>query len=135
MQDYCGKNGCFEIEAGDDFDGQLLCVFLNSPITYVVNQDGQSSRAIAGERPDADVIFELYEDTENTYYTGRMTVNTLFSHGVKEFVQAVLERDQEIGGKEGLIEAVQQLLDAEGAEWGIIHHDPDDQFMTAGGSH
>jgi hypothetical protein len=125
MQDYCGKNGCYEIETGDDFEGQLFCIFLNSPISYVINQRGESVRAVAGERPDADVVFELYEDTDTVLYTGRMTVNTLFSHGVKEFVSALLEREQDIAGKDGLIKVVKNLLDADGAAWGIIHQDPD----------
>lgn len=135
MQDYCGKNGCFEIEEGDGCEEQMLCVFLNSPITYVTDETGESVRTVAGDRPDADVVFELYEDTCNVFYTGRMTVNTLFSHGVKEFVQAIVERETDIATKEGLIKVVQELLNQEGVPWGIIHQDPDEQFITALSSH
>lgn len=135
MQDYCGKNGCFEIEEGDGCEEQMLCVFLNSPITYVTDEAGESVRTVAGERPDADIVFELYEDVDEVFYTGRVTINTLFSHGVKEFVQAIVERETEIATKEGLIKVVQELLNQEGVPWGIIHQDPDEQFITAFASH
>lgn len=134
MQDYCGKNGCFEIE-GEGCEEQMLCVFLNSPITYVTDENGLSVRTVAGERPDADVVFELYEDTENVFYTGRVTVNTLFSHGVKDFVQAMLERDQDIATKEGLIDVVKEMLDQTGAEWGIVHQDMEGAFEAPGVSY
>lgn len=128
MLDYCGRNGCFEIEEGDHFEGEYLYIYLNSPIVYIYKGE-QSVRVIGGERPEPDVTFEIFE-AEGDMLTGRMEVESLFSEGVNEFIRAITERHDEISDKEGLLEVIKELLDQEGAEWGIIHPDPEELVKT-----
>lgn len=123
MQDYCGKNGCYMLESSEDFDGQFLEIYLNSPVVCVLDDSGSSVRVVGGERPEPDIIFELFKNDEDcVLLTDKMEVPSLFLHGVKEFVIALLQYDREdLSIKEGLLNAVKDLLDEEGAEWGIIH--------------
>ena len=123
MQDYCGKNGCYMLESSDDFDGEFLEIYLNSPVVCVLDDHGNSTRVVGGDRPEPDIIFELFKNNEDAVLlTDKMEVPSLFLHGVKEFVIALLQYDRsDFSTKEGLLNAVKDLLDANGAEWGIIH--------------
>lgn len=47
----------------------------------------------------------------------------------------MLERDQEIATKEGLIDVMKEMLDQTGAEWGIVHQDTEGKFETSGVSY
>ena len=111
------------LESSDDFDGQFLEIYLNSPVVCVLSDNGSSVRVVGGERPEPDIIFELFKNDEDcVLLTDKMEVPSLFLHGVKEFVVALLQYDREdLSIKEGLLNAVKDLLDEEGAEWGIIH--------------
>lgn len=122
---YCGKNGCFEIDSADDFDGQYFNIYLNSPVVYIY-RGNQSVRIIGAERPDPDITFELFCDDQGGMITGRMEVETLFSEGVAEFLVELLSHRDEIGTKDGLIRITKQLLDEDGAVWGIVHRDPEE---------
>lgn len=123
MQDYCGSNGCYMLESSEDFDGEFLEIYLNSPVVYVLDNNGSSVRVVGGDRPEPDIIFELFKnDEDGVLLTDKMEVPSLFLHGVKEFIIALLQYDREdFGTKEGLLKAVESLLDKEGAEWGIVH--------------
>lgn len=123
MQDYCGRNGCYMLESSDDFDGEFLEIYLNSPVVYVIDDHGDSVRVVGGERPEPDIIFELFKnDEDRVLLTDKMEIPSLFLHGVKEFVIALLQFDRhDLSTKEGLIHAITDLLDQEDAEWGIIH--------------
>lgn len=121
--DYCGKNGCYEIDCADDFEGEYFNIYLNSPVVYIYRGD-QSVRIIGAERPDPDITFELFCDDQGGMITGRMEVETLFSEGVAEFLSELLAHRDEIGLKDGLIEVTTKLLDRDNAVWGIVHPDP-----------
>lgn len=121
--DYCGKNGCLELGQTEGSGSQYCNIYLNSPIVYIY-QGEQSLRVIGGERPEPDISFELVADDEGDLLTGQMAVDTLFAEGVSEFIIALMDNKEKIGTKEGLIAVAQQLLDKNGASWGIVHPDP-----------
>lgn len=123
MQDYCGNNGCYMLESSDDFDGEFLEVYLNSPVVYILDDNGNSVRVVGGERPEPDIIFELFKnDEDGVLLTDKMEIPSLFLHGVKEFVIALLQYDRaDLSTKDGLLDAVKDLLDKEGTEWGVVH--------------
>ena len=123
--DYCGKNGCYEIDSAEEFECEYFNIYLNSPVVYIY-RGSQSVRIIGSERPDPDISFEMFYDDQGDLITGRMEVETLFSEGVAEFITALLEKRDEIGTKEGLIEVTRELLEEDGAVWGIIHPDPEE---------
>jgi len=123
MNEYCGKNGCYEIEEGEHFDGEYLYIYLNSPVVYIYHGE-RSVRVIGGERPEPDVTFELF-CADGEMLTGRMEVESLFSEGVAEFVSELAGRRDEIGDKDGLIAVLERLLDQEGAVWGVVQPDPE----------
>lgn len=131
QMDYCGKNGCFEIDAAEDFTGEYFNVYLNSPIVYIYRGE-ESVRVIGGERPDPDITFELFEDDQGELLTGRMEIETLFSEGTAEFIIALLEYRDEIGDKDGLVGITRELLDQEDAVWGVIHPDPEELSREPG---
>lgn len=126
MRDYCGKNGCYDLEEGDGDEQEILCVYLNSPVIYE-EFDGEFRRVTAENRsdPDAEFIIENVSPNEGgEYIPTSMEVSGLGLNGVNEFVSALLKYD--IDDKDKLILAVKKLLDEDNVVWGIIEPDEEE---------
>lgn len=123
MRDYCGKNGCYELEKVED-DEEVLGIYLNSPIVYD-DLDGEFIRTTATNRDCPEVEFNIqdasrYSDKEEHIVTS-MEVSGLGMDGVNEFVSALLKHD--INDKDDLIFAVKHLLNKDDTVWGVIKPD------------
>ena len=117
MRDFCGKNGCYEVEKEEDVE--FLNVFLNSVKVYEEHDD-KFVYVKADKREIPDIIFELVkeEDSDSLLTTG-MDVQSFCADGVNEFVAALVGSSDKILERQGLYTAVERLLNQDGAIWGI----------------
>ncbi len=117
MKDFCGKNGCYEIEKENDLE--FLHVFLNSVKVYEEHND-KFVYVKADKREIPDISFELVEEEESEcMLTTGMDVQSFCADGVNEFLAALLKSSDEILDRDGLYREVEQLLNQNGAVWGI----------------
>ena len=117
MKDFCGINGCYDIEIFED--REVVSVYVNSPIAYESDETGGYVRTLPENRTgsDIDFIFDLPNE-DGDCYISEFTVYSVGSDGVQDFV-AMLMKEQ-IDTKDRLIEAVKTLLEQPGATWGEI---------------
>lgn len=115
MKDFCGINGCYDIEVFEDCE--VVSVYVNRPIVYEGDGTGNYSRILPENRtgPDIEFIFEPSNEDEDCDIS-QFNVYSAGDDGVKAFVSMLMK--ESIDKKNGLIDAVKTLLMQPGAVWG-----------------
>lgn len=115
MRDFCGKNGCYQVDK--DIDIEYINVFLNS--VKILEEDGDEFvHVTADEREVPDIVFELVkEEGSDRLLTTGLEVPAFCADGVNEFLASIIKSPDKISNSEGLYEELQRLLNQDNTPW------------------
>ncbi|MBC8014233.1 MAG: hypothetical protein H7X79_00630 [Sporomusaceae bacterium] len=115
MKDFCGVNGCYDIEVFEDCE--VVSVYVNRPIVYEGDGTGKYTRILPENRtgPDIEFVFEPSNE-DGDCDISQFTVYSAGDDGVQAFVSMLMK--EKIDKKNGLIKAIETLLEQPGAIWG-----------------
>lgn len=117
-KNYCGKNGCYDLFIDEDTKDLVLAIYLNSTRIYECDPTGKFVQTLAQNRKTSDIDITFTNDENVLPY--KIRIFHFPEDGLCRFVKELMIAQDELDTKDGIVETVKNLLDANYAPWGKI---------------
>jgi hypothetical protein len=117
-KNYCGKNGCYDLFIDEGTEDLMLAIYLNSTRIYEIDDKGKYVQTLPPNRKTSDIDITFTNDDKALPY--KIRIYHFPEDGLCRFVKELMNAQDELDTKDGIIDTVKMLLDTDHASWGKI---------------